>query len=170
MEPARVFYGLTHASPTLSSPRAIVAVPSIMWSPSSPAVRLKLKTTHTPVSVPHCPTRGFCLCCHNTLCSPSKPVRQGASRKVFDDLDGNQEDTQPALDAMPPDVLEVIAKHAGADLPAFACVSKSIASVMHGALWRSAYEAASPAFDVEGWGGDVMPASLWKACLARRAR
>lgn len=141
-----------------------------MWSPSSPAVRLKLKTTHTPVSVPHCPTRGFCLCCHNTLCSPSKPVRQGASRKVFDDLDANQEDTQPALDAMPPDVLEVIAKHAGADLPAFACVSKSIASVMHGALWRSAYEAASPAFDVEGWGGDLMPASLWKACLARRAR
>ena len=141
-----------------------------MWSPSSPAVRLKLQTTPKPAKAAHCPNTGFCLCCHNTLCSPTRAVRQGASRKVFDDLETDQEDAQPALDAMPPDVLEVIAKHAGADLPAFACVSKSIASVMHGALWRSAYEAASPAFDVEGWGGDAMAASLWKACLARRAR
>ena len=86
------------------------------------------------------------------MCSPSRAVRLGAARKVFDDVGTDQEDSHPTLDAMPPDVLEAIAKYAGADLPAFACVSKSIASVMHGAMWRSAYEAASPAFDVEGWG------------------
>jgi hypothetical protein len=142
----------------------------LMWSPGSPAVRLKLKATPTPVKANNCPTRSFCLCCHNTLCSPSRAVRLGAARKVFDDVGTDQEDSHPTLDAMPPDVLEAIAKYAGADLPAFACVSKSIASVMHGAMWRSAYEAASPAFDVEGWGGDAMAASLWKACLARRAR
>ena len=145
-----------------------------MWSPNSPAVCRALKAP-TPKSNARssASSPAFCLCCHNTLCTPSAKLKRESARKVFADMEDDAEPPRPTLDNLPPDVLEIIGKHAGADLPAFACVSTSIASAIssgNGTLWRSAYEMASPAFDVEGWGGDVMAGSLWKACLARRVR
>ena len=92
-----------------------------------------------------------------------------AGRKT-DAVPFEEQEAKASFDCLDSDSLELVAKLCGADLPAFASVSKSVAAVVRPTMWRQAYECASPAFDSEGWGGDMMAPGLWRACLLRRSK
>ena len=96
----------------------------------------------------------LCPCCHGVLCD----VAPKAGRKPSD-----------WFSVLPDDALEAVAKHAGADLPALACVSHASRRIAGNSLWRQAYEASYDPEDLtcDLSCGDSLPATLWRACLIK---
>lgn len=93
----------------------------------------------------------LCPHCHNVLCTPpARPARIPSA----------------SLDSVPDDALEIVAVNIGSDLGRFAAVSKRLQGVCKPSVWRQAYEGKEED-DVDSFGADALPESLWRECLLR---